>query len=95
MEAVSQQRMMTIYANPQKPATCSGCGKPIIWVYTEPGCRRHPMNDGFTVVEQLQKRIEGSGSVRIRQVQRVACSESHFATCTEVQRFKQRKAAGA
>lgn len=95
MDSGTSERTMTTYANPHQSATCTGCSKPIVWVYTEPGCKRHPMDAGFTIIEQFQRRIEGPGSVRIRQVQRVACSESHFATCTEVSRFKKRKAVGA
>lgn len=84
-------RTMLICAAPHTNGRCSACGKPIVWVFTQ-RYARHPLDTGFAVLEQIEKKVEITVQVRrIQTLLRVPTADSHFATCPFADRFKKKR----
>ncbi len=79
---------MTIFTERLSGGTCKGCGQEIVWAYTWPNVKAHPLNPSFkmtnvrTIRDPMQAETSRIGDVSIEQ--------SHFATCPRSEDFRKK-----
>jgi hypothetical protein len=75
------ETLIRLFAAPQQPGQCRGCGAAIVWFETVHG-RRMPMNAG--AVARKSEPAEASPS---RVIAFYAASDAHWAVCPHAQTF--------